>query len=168
MDLWWWLKFITASFLLVISTLIKLYNYSLCTLDIKWSCVSLFCICGYQPECYFLRFYRPPATHKYNPLWRHRMETFSTLLAFCEGNPPVTGWLPSQRPVRRRFDVFFDLHLNKRFSKLLNRRCFETPSRLLWRHCSEGCCMLWGSRLHSYNCRNTPCQYANGLPGIIT
>ena len=44
--------------------------------------------------------------------WRNRMETFSELLAVCEGNPSVTGGFPSQRPVARSFDVFFDLHLN--------------------------------------------------------
>ena len=37
------------------------------------------------------------------------METFSTLLAICAGNSPVTGELPSQRPVTRSFGVFFDL-----------------------------------------------------------
>ena len=31
------------------------------------------------------------------------VETFSALLAFCEGNPPVTGGFPSQRPVTRSF-----------------------------------------------------------------
>ena len=35
------------------------------------------------------------------------METFSALLALCEGNPPVTGGLSSQTPVTRSFDVFF-------------------------------------------------------------
>ena len=44
--------------------------------------------------------------------WRHQMETFSALLAICAGNSPVTGGFPAQRPVRRSFDVFFDLHLN--------------------------------------------------------
>ena len=44
----------------------------------------------------------------------HQMETFSALLALCEGNSPVTGELPPQRPVRRSFDIFFDLGLNKR------------------------------------------------------
>ena len=39
--------------------------------------------------------------------WRHQMETFSALLAFCAGNSPVTGELPAQRPVKRSFDVFF-------------------------------------------------------------
>ena len=45
------------------------------------------------------------------------MVTFSALLAFCVGNSPITGEFPSQRPVTRSFDVFFDLHLNKRLSK---------------------------------------------------
>ena len=45
----------------------------------------------------------------------HQMETFSALLALCAGNSPVTGEYPSQRPVTRSFDVFLDLHLNKRF-----------------------------------------------------
>ena len=31
--------------------------------------------------------------------WRHQMETFSALLALCEGIPSVTGGFPSQRQV---------------------------------------------------------------------
>ena len=31
--------------------------------------------------------------------WRNQMETFSALLALCEGNSWVTGGFPSQRPV---------------------------------------------------------------------
>ena len=49
--------------------------------------------------------------------WRHQMETFSTLLAFCAGNSLVTGEFPAQRPVTRSFDVFFDLGLNQQLSK---------------------------------------------------
>ena len=60
-------------------------------------------------------------------------ETFSALLALCEGNPPVTGGFPLQRPVWRRFHVFFDLHMNKRRSKQSRRRWFGTPLCLLWR-----------------------------------
>ena len=45
------------------------------------------------------------------------METFSLLLALCAGNSLVTGEFPAQRPVTQSFDVFFDLHLNKRMSK---------------------------------------------------
>ena len=41
--------------------------------------------------------------------WRHQMETFSALLAFCVGNSPVTGEFPAQRPVTWSFVVFFDL-----------------------------------------------------------
>ena len=49
--------------------------------------------------------------------WRHQMEKFSVLLAICAGNSPVPGEFPAQRPVTRSFDVFFDLHPNKRLSK---------------------------------------------------
>ena len=45
------------------------------------------------------------------------METFSVLLAIFAENSPVTGEFPAQRPVTRSFDVFFDLHMNKRLSK---------------------------------------------------
>ena len=41
------------------------------------------------------------------------MEMFSALLSLSEGNSPVTGEFPSQRPVTRSFDVFFDLRLSK-------------------------------------------------------
>ena len=41
---------------------------------------------------------------------------------------PVTGEFPSQRPVTRSFDVFFDLRLNKQLNKHLRRWQFETPS----------------------------------------
>ena len=77
------------------------------------------------------------------PWWRHQMETFSALLARCAGNSTATGEFPSQRSVTRNFDVFFDLCLNKRFSKQSWVWWFETPSRLLWRHCNVFvCCMF--------------------------
>ena len=38
------------------------------------------------------------------------METFSALLALCAENSPVTGEFPSQRPVTRSFDIFFDIN----------------------------------------------------------
>ena len=53
------------------------------------------------------------------------MEPFSALLALCAGNSPVTGEFPSQRPVTRSFDVFFDLRQNKRLSKQSRRRWYE-------------------------------------------
>ena len=64
------------------------------------------------------------------------METLSALLALCAGNSPVSGEFPSQRPVVRSFDVFFDLRLNKRLSKLSWGWWFETTSHSLWRHCN--------------------------------
>ena len=62
------------------------------------------------------------------------METFSALLAVCAGNSPVPGEFPSQRPVTRSFDVFFDLRLDKRLSKQPWGWWFETTSHPLWRH----------------------------------
>ena len=48
------------------------------------------------------------------------METFSALLALCDGNPPVPRWIPLTKAsdqVTQNFEVFFDLCLNKRLSK---------------------------------------------------
>ena len=66
--------------------------------------------------------------------WRHQMETFSALLAICAGNSPVTGEFPTQRPVTRSFDVYFDLRPKERLSKQWWGWWFETLSRSLWRH----------------------------------
>ena len=70
------------------------------------------------------------------PWWRHQMETFSASLAICAEISLVTGEFPTQRPLTRSFDVFFDLRLNKQLSK--QRLCcwFETPSYPLWHHCN--------------------------------
>ena len=68
--------------------------------------------------------------------WRHQMETFSAWLALCEGNSPVTGEFPSQKPVTQSFDVFSDLRPNRRLSKQSRRRWFETPSRQIYCHCN--------------------------------
>ena len=46
------------------------------------------------------------------------------------------GEFPTQRPVTRSFDVFFDLRLNKRSSKQPWGWWFETPSWPLWRQCN--------------------------------
>ena len=47
------------------------------------------------------------------------------------------GEFPTQRPVTRSFDVFFDLRLNKRWSKQPWGWWFETPSWSLWRQCND-------------------------------
>ena len=43
-------------------------------------------------------------------------------------------WIPTQRPVTQSFDVFFDLHSNKRLSKQWPGWWFDTQSCPLWRH----------------------------------
>ena len=92
----------------------------------------------------------PPAVmyDSYTPWWRHQMETLSALLAICARNSPVPGEFPTQRPVTRGFDVFFDLHRNKRLSKQSWGWWFETPSGPLWRHGNA-------TRIHKlYCCKN--------------
>ena len=51
---------------------------------------------------------------------------FSALLGLCAWNSPVTGEFPAQRPVTQSFDVFIDLRLKKRLSKLPWGWWFET------------------------------------------
>ena len=48
---------------------------------------------------------RVPAGGPERSWWRHRMETISAILDLCEGNTPITGGFPSQRPVTRSSDV---------------------------------------------------------------
>ena len=82
----------------------------------------------------------------------------SSLLALCAGNSLVTGEFPSQRPVTRSFDVFFDLRLNTRLSKQSWCWWFETPSRPLWRHCNisrPG----WALRLAADRTKQFPLTY---------
>ena len=57
-----------------------------------------------------------------NSWWRHRMETFSALLALFAGNSPVTGEFPSQRP------FFLICAFIKRLSDQPSGWWFDTPS----------------------------------------
>ena len=89
------------------------------------------------------------------------METFSALLALCAGNSPATGEFPSQRPVMGSFDVFYDLRLNKRWSKQSWGWWFETPSCPLWRHRNDmhhrarktNRALTWEVSIHFADCR---------------
>ena len=74
--------------------------------------------------------------------WRHEMETYSVLLVICAGNSPVPGEYPTQMPVTRSLDVFFDLRLNKRLGKQWWGWWFETLSHQLWRHRNVIRCIL--------------------------
>ena len=51
------------------------------------------------------------------PKLRYQMEKCSVLLVACEGIPLFAGGFPSQRPVTRSFDVFFDVRLNIKLGK---------------------------------------------------
>ena len=67
------------------------------------------------------------------------LATYCFMMTSSNGNifrvtGPLCEWIPSQRPVTPRFDVFFDLRLNKQLSKQSRGWWFETPSRSLWRH----------------------------------
>ena len=53
------------------------------------------------------------------------METFTILLALCVGNSLVTGEFPSQRPMMKSFDIFFDLCLNKWLNKQSGHQCLR-------------------------------------------
>ena len=92
-------------------------------------------LCSFLSAYYHKRPTDYAFAHSCLPWWRYEMETFSALLALCAGNSPVTGEFPSQRPVTRSFDVFFNLRLNKRLSKHWWGWWFETPSPALWRLC---------------------------------
>ena len=48
---------------------------------------------------------------------------------------PFARGTGEQRPVTHSFDVFFNLHLNKRLCKRWWGWWFDTPLRSLWRHC---------------------------------
>ena len=58
------------------------------------------------------------------------------------------GEFPTQRPVTRSFDVFFDLRPNKRLSKQWRGWWFETLSRPFWRHRN----VSWHHRVPSVWC----------------
>ena len=88
------------------------------------------------------------------------METFSALLALCQGNSPVTGEFLSQRPVTRSFDVFLDVRLNKRLSKHSLGWWFETSSRSVWRHCN----VSMGMSFLTYYVASLPIQFNRLLP----
>ena len=66
------------------------------------------------------------------------------------------GEFPTQRPVPRSFGVFFDLRLNKRFSKQPWGWWFETLSWSLWRQCDAhfdlaNICVYRLDVFHSYS-----------------
>ena len=61
------------------------------------------------------------------------------------------GEFPTQRPVTRSFDVFFDLLLNKRLSKQPWGWWFETLYWSLWRHCNAKCTLVISGQFSANN-----------------
>ena len=99
--------------------------------------------------------------------WRHQMEQFSTLLAICAGNSPVTDEFPTQRPVKRSFGVFFDLRLKERLGKQSWGWWFETISCPLWRRCND---LMWVWYEFTWRKFNliVPCLFVQKIPlGLI-
>ena len=90
------------------------------------------------------------------------MEIFSTLLALCARNSPVTGEFPSQRPVTWSYDVFFDVCLNKRLSKQSWDWWFGTPSRPIWRY-SVLPKVFWAPVLRTSGSWNLPVRMEGSL-----
>ena len=73
-----------------------------------------------------------------NTWWRHLMEAFSTLLAFCEWKPPVTGGFPLTKASDAELGCFLWSAIEKkRLSKESGHWWFETPSCSLWHHCND-------------------------------
>ena len=118
----------------------------------NFNAVERHCDLYWKLRCWFLTLMyqrcRNGANDWYCLWWLLQMETFSALLALCAGNTPVNGKFPSQRPVTRSFEVFFDLRLNKLLSKQSRRRWFETPSHSLWSHCNARDCPALAFNIH--------------------
>ena len=84
------------------------------------------------------------------------MATFSALLTFCEGNPPVSGRCPWQRPMTRSFDVFFD-------SRLTNWVNIRDASDLTRRHAHYGVTVIT-DRIVPCSCNSKRCQHDQCYP----
>ena len=115
-------------------------NFNGCTVEV-WEWIS-----NYIPHftghvitypCYLRTQWGPNAASVHVCNW-HLMMTSSNGNIFrvtghlC-GEFTGSGEFPAQRPVTRSFDVFFDLHPNKRLSKQWWGWWFETPSCPFWR-----------------------------------
>ena len=115
--------------------------------------------------------------------WRHQMETFSALLANCAWNSSVTGELPSQRPVTRRFSVFFirawingwvnnheagDLRRHRAHYEVIVMKCVIGNFYLVWVALWKWPCFFEYMLLYAQYCHETTSIYLNctGIYGI--
>ena len=94
--------------------------------------VALYCVlCYFFKHCDRFTFFHCIWSHDDVIKWKH----FPRNWPFVRGIHR-SGEFPTQRPVTRSFDVFFDLRLNIRLSKQPRGWWFETQSWSLWRHCN--------------------------------
>ena len=136
-----WIAIVVFFHAISLSSYTKIPYTKRSELSLRWKLLQEYCTC---------------IEHSSIPWWRHQKETFSALLAICAGNSPVPGEFPTQRPMTRSFDVFFDLRPNKRLSKQRWGWWVETPSCPLWRHCNAMPCIKhwgWGQWLISFSRR---------------
>ena len=116
---------------------------------------------------YFLDIFRTPVAPWFTILaifhddvikWKH----FHVTSPLC-GEFTGPGESPTQRPVTRSFDVFFDLRLNKRLSKQPWGWWFEPLSWSLWRHCNASllCVSVTGVNEYTfgYLCLLEKCEF---------
>ena len=75
-------------------------------------------------------------TDAYMPMMTSSNENIFRVTGPLCGEFTGPGEFPTQRPVTRSFNVFFDLRLNKRLSKQPWGLWFETLPWSLWRHCN--------------------------------
>ena len=117
----------------------------------KYGCLielGEFPICVFVPSHFAGRDYIPhhvndDVTNMFSMMTSSNGNIFRITGPLC-GEFTGPGEFPTQRPVTRSFDVFFDLRLNKRLSKQPWGWWFEPPSWSLWRHRNG----QWQHRLH--------------------
>ena len=87
--------------------------------NVEWNIHSIWqvqkhrlCRCTFLSQVYIQNEKSPSVISRHVSWRRLHMESSSVLMALCAGNPHVTGEFPSQRPMTRSFDVFFDLRLD--------------------------------------------------------
>ena len=99
------------------------------------------------------------------------MERFSALLAICAGNSPVPGEFPTQRPVARSFDVFFEQALEWTIVRLVIWDAIAPIMTSLWwfRHFLSKKC-FWQCRLQkiSHLVQTDHAQFGNSPPLTIS
>ena len=75
--------------------------------------------------------------------WCHDMESFSTLLALCEGNPPVTHGFPPQRTIVTEFWCFLWCMPEQMVEQTVEFPVICNAMALMWHHCKVLIILFW-------------------------